>query len=117
MKIKWCTIKVSNMERSAKFYRDFLGLKTQRTFSPFPGTEIMFLTDENGMELELLCSIDNVQPGNVSVGMESDDYERLLETAGAEGFPVSGPTVMGGEMECFFVSDPDGVQIQVIKPR
>ena len=38
-----------------------------------------------------------------------------FEAAKKGGLDVNGPLVLGGHMECFFVEDPDGFQVQVIK--
>ena len=116
MKIKWCTVTVSNLKQSTEFYRDLLGLKVERSFSPFPGTEITFLVDQDGRELELLCSGKSVAAGNVSIGIESDKYDEILNKARDNEILLSQPAVLGG-MECFFITDPDGVNIQVIKAK
>ena len=39
----------------------------------------------------------------------------ILAAAQKGGLDVNGPLVLGGHMECFFIEDPDGFQVQVIK--
>ena len=54
MRFCWCTIKTKEMEKSREFYGGFLGMRAERSSSPAPGTEIVFFSDENRMEVELI---------------------------------------------------------------
>ena len=126
MKIQWITIQVEDMEISRKFYEEYLGMKKAREFSPAEGMNILFLTTETGMKIELICNykkkkteaVPERTPGqnsNVSIGIATDQYEALLRRAGDEGILAAGPSVLGGHLECFFVKDPNGIGIQIIR--
>lgn len=50
----WCTITTDQLEESVAFYEEVIGLSVARRFSPSPDTEIAFLKDDRGFEVELL---------------------------------------------------------------
>ncbi|MCD8191296.1 MAG: VOC family protein [Oscillospiraceae bacterium] len=115
MYIKWITISVSDMAASKKFYKELLGLSEMRAFSPAPGREICFLGTDNGVQIELLGGVEQLSVGTVSIGLCAGDYDMLYEKAKAQGAPLSDPQVMGDGLRCFFLRDPDGVKLQIIK--
>ncbi len=118
MLINWITIRVRDFERSKAFYGDYLGLKPTREFAPSPDMRIAFFAADNGMQVELIC--DNTAPADsttgVSIGLTTDSYAQLLDTARQNHILTAEPTLIGGHMECFFVTDPNGVGVQIIKP-
>ncbi|MEE0776613.1 MAG: VOC family protein [Bacillota bacterium] len=118
MKLCWCTIHVDDMAAAKAFYGDFLGLKEVNAFSPQEGTSIVFYSDENGVQVELIhngTAPAEKSAANVSLGMRTACFDTLLQKANDRGLTVSGPMVLGKDMECFFVNDPNGVGIQVIR--
>ncbi len=118
MNIHWITVQVDNMEESKKFYEGYLGLKLKRAFEPDETTSIVFYEAENGMQIELLESKDRQETakgnGSVSVGISYKDYDSLLDEARERNILIAEPRDTG-EIEFFFVRDPDGVPIQIIK--
>lgn len=118
MTIQWITIQVSDNENSLSFYRDYLGLKVESSFSPNEGMEITFLKADNGMAVELIRHKGRELPpadsSAVSIGMRTEAYEELLARARDMGILKGEPVKLGG-MDCFFVQDPNGVGIQLIK--
>ena len=123
MKIYWITLHTSDLVRSKEFYTDYLGMSVEREFSPAQGTDIIFLTSENGMQIELIGQTEkSAAPDfrisalcSISIGISSADYEKLLSEARVRNILTAEPAVLGGQMECFFVSDPDGTGIQIIR--
>lgn len=119
MMIKWITLHVRDFEASKRFYTDYLGLPLRQEFSPRPGMSIAFLGSEDETQLELILDanlqLPAVAPGAASLGIPSSRYASLLETARETGILAGEPAIMGGYLECFFVTDPDGTRIQVIK--
>lgn len=121
MKISWITLKVKNLEASKKFYGELLGMEQSRAFETPDGRQFAFFTDGNGMEIELIgggpCKVKGMglQNPQISFGFQTEAYETILETAKKAGLSVNGPTVLGGNLECFFVEDPDGLSVQVMK--
>lgn len=93
-------------------------MEIESEFSPFEGTHIVMLTGENAVNIELLFNTKaNIKADNtgVSIGIYSSEYEQLLLTARKENILIDGPMVLGGRFECFFISDPNGVGIQVTR--
>lgn len=119
MILKWVTLHVRDFEASKRFYTEYLGLPLRQSFSPRPGMSIAFLGQEDETQLELILDVNlqlpAVAPGAASLGIPSERYASLLETARETGILAGEPEIMGGYLECFFVSDPDGTRIQVIK--
>jgi len=119
MIINWITIKVKDFEKSKEFYRDFLGMKAEKEFSPKESMYIAFFVAENGMKIELIydknLKLENSANSNISIGICSSNYDDLLKKGRENNIISSEPAVLGGHMECFFVDDPNGVGVQIIK--
>lgn len=121
MKITWITLRVRDLDASKKFYGELLGMEQSRAFETPDGRQFTFFTDGQGMEVELICGgpckvkEKGLRNPMVSFGFQTEAYESILAAAQKGGLDVNGPLVLGGHMECFFVEDPDGFQVQVIK--
>jgi lactoylglutathione lyase len=119
MNLCWCTIRVKDFEKSKLFYSDFLGLKSEQEFSPHEGMQIAFFSADNDMKVELIYNKDIVieDKGNsaVSLGISFINYDEMLDKAQKNNMVLSGPMTMGKGMQCFFIQDPNGVEIQIIK--
>lgn len=120
MNINWVTIKVIDLEKSKDFYGNYLKLNAEQEFSPDEATTIAFFTADNGMKIELIYNkkakaVSSL--GNISIGISVMDYDSLLNEAKDRKILLSGPVILGGHMECFFVTDPNGIEIQIIKPE
>ena len=119
MTIQWITIKVADFEKSKEFYRDYLEMKAVHEFSPNESMMIAFFEADNGMQVELIYdkSFDHTQAHNtaVSLGICTPDYDKMLQIGRERKIVTIEPVILGGNMECFFVSDPDGVGIQISK--
>ena len=119
MFIPWITIRVSDLAASKRFYGEFLGLPPQREFSPSPEMTISFFGAENETQIELIRderpAASPAARSNVSIGISSANFDALLLRAREQALVTAGPMLLGGHTECFFVSDPDGVGIQIIR--
>lgn len=116
-------IRVMDLEKSLKFYREALGL-VEKNRKDFPEHEftLVFLTDQSGhYELELTYNYNQEQPyeiGNgfshIAVGIaDLEGSHKKHQDMGYKvtelmGLPGSPPTY-------YFVTDPDGYQVEVIK--
>lgn len=54
---------------------------------------------------------------NVSIGYSTNNYDNLLKEARTRGIIKGELTILGENMQCFFVNDPNGVGIQVIREQ
>lgn len=113
----WCTITTDQLEESVAFYEEVIGLSVARRFSPSPDTEIAFLKDDRGFEVELL---KNGRPtsddlNGISLGFEVESLADTLALVKSKNIPVfGGPTKVPG-CTFFFAKDPNGVSIQLIE--
>lgn len=138
MIIQWVTIHVKDMETSRKFYEDILGLKVLRSFSPGPGRQITFLGMDGGSQIELICeegagewAVEEYAVGKrafeehvteecaagqaVSVGILAEDFKNIYQKSEEKGIPRTERKVLGKNTECFFLTDPNGVRLQIIR--
>lgn len=121
MLVQWITIRVRDFEAAKQFYGTFLGLELTQSFAPSPNMRIAFYGNPGETQIELI-SDDNhplppVTPNAVSIGIATDRYESILTAARSEALLTREPEIIGGHMECFFLTDPDGTGIQLIKPN
>lgn len=119
-------IRVKNLEASLKFYKEALGLiETRRIDYPDYKFSLIYLSDkEGGYELELTYNYDQETPyelGNgfshTAVGVDNLEVERErhiklgYEVTDLKGLP-------GGEAaDYYFVTDPDGYKVEVIRNK
>ena len=116
MKFNWITLHVRDLDRSAAFYGEYLGMKPVREFIQPGGRHFKFYESENGMQVELIGGdTDTVQASSLSLGVAVENYDALLSRAREEGFLSGEPVVLGGHLECFFALDPDGIRIQIAR--
>jgi len=119
MKYGFVTVTVKDMEESAKFYKDILGLKEAMRFSPQPGTDIMFLKDEDGNAVELITHPgegDSKGGSNVSIGFNVSSLDETIAMLKEKQVPVArGPMGVPGGARFIFVNDPNGVGIEFIE--
>ncbi|OJU18494.1 MAG: hypothetical protein BGN88_11210 [Clostridiales bacterium 43-6] len=118
MNFCWCTITVNNLEQSVKFYQEILGLRVERQFSPNPGMEIAFLTDESGMEIELIKFADRTvteEKKGISLGFTVKSLEDAMAMVKENGIAVIGQPVITPMVKYFFIKDPNGVNLQLVE--
>ena len=118
-------IRVKNLEESLKFYSEALGLiETRRKEYPEHKFSLVYLSNEiGGYEIELTYNYDVEKPydlgnGFSHVAVEAEDLEGMREKHIALGYkvtPLKG--LPGSEPHYYFVTDPDGYQIEVIRKK
>lgn len=116
MKLGWITLNVKDLDKSLAFYENIVGLKTKRTISPSPGTEIVFLGfDENGAEIELIRKLDNPDPEygrDISIGFEVASLDKMISKLDSQKIGIEGPYQPGPMIKFVYIKDPDGLKIQ-----
>lgn len=121
MIINWITIRVNDFEKSKEFYGDFLGMKAEKEFSPNESMSIAFFISDNGVKIELIhdknSKLESSLNSNVSIGICPSNYDEILKKSQEKDMISSGPVILGGNMECFFLNDPNGVGIQIIQGK
>lgn len=116
-------LRVKDLQASIKFYQEALGLKeVLRKDFPEHKFTIVYLSDEfKKYELELTYNYDtkeNYTMGNgfshTAVGTE--DIKSLREKHIEKGYEVTDiKSLPDGGVEFYFVTDPDGYKVEVIK--
>lgn len=118
-------IRVMDLEKSLKFYKEALGLvETRRKDFPEDEFTLVYLSDEDKhYEIELTYNYSPDQPYIIGNGfshfaLATDDLEASrekhlemgYETTKLMGLPGSPPRY-------YFVTDPDGYEIEVIRSK
>ena len=116
-------IRVVDLEKSLNFYKDALGLiETNRKDFPEDEFTLVFLGDgEGSYEIELTYNYDTKEPYEIGNGfshiaVEVDDLEGTREEHKKMGYKVTDLMGLSGEKPRFyFVTDPDGYDVEVIR--
>lgn len=116
-------IRVKNLEASINFYKNALGLvETRRKDFPEHSFTLVYLSDKiGGYEVELTYNYDQKEGyeiGNgfshIAIGIEN--LEEMREHHIAMGFEVTDLKGLPGEApKYYFVTDPDGYKVEVIR--
>ena len=116
MNICWITIYVRDMAESLKFYTQTLGLQVKRSFSAGGGTEICFL-DGKGTDLELIFDPNRKEvscAADVSVGFQVESLDKTMADLKEKGITqLTGPIAPNPSIRFTFVTDPNGLKIQL----
>lgn len=116
MKVKNAVVAVENLEESAKFYSDVLGMEEVRRFSPRPGLTLAFFKGEGKATIELVHGEEG-KKGLYMVGMEIDDMDVEIAKLKTKGVKIKeGPYGAPGGPKIAFLEGPDGVEIELIEP-
>ncbi|MBR6701435.1 MAG: VOC family protein [Firmicutes bacterium] len=115
MKMCHVTINVSDLEKSIKFYEDVLKIKVLGDMRGM-GMPIVFLgEEEKDVKVELIGNKENAFKGSgISAGFHVADLDAAYEEVKNMGYQVSPMVSPNPNVRFFFVSDPDGFQIQLI---
>jgi len=117
MKYLWTTLRVTDLDKSLKFYQEVCGLPVRSRMSP-PGMELVFLGEGETL-VELIrdsrqTAVDLGQ--HVSLGFQVPDLDAALASMAAWKVPVvAGPLQAGPKTRFFFVKDPDGMTVQFVE--
>jgi catechol 2,3-dioxygenase-like lactoylglutathione lyase family enzyme len=115
-------LKVTDMDRSLRFYCDGLGLELLRRSDKGPGiaaavlrvgTQEMNLFSDPGFAA--VASADN-PPGldHFCLEIDSASIDELVAALGHAGIAVAKPPVKRSDGVSLFVSDPDGCRVELI---
>ncbi len=115
MKVKNVVIAVENLDESAKFYTEILGMSEVRRFSPQPDLTIAFFQGEGQATIELIKGEEG-KKGLYMVGLEVEDMDAELANLKSKGVELTrGPfSAPGGPRIAFFMG-PDNVEIELIE--
>ena len=114
-------MRVNDLERTVKFYREALGLEVTRRHTSPRGAQLAFLATPNSEEEIELCQLPgapavSVQPDLLHLAFEVDDVMAFAENLKKKGIALSdGPTRTGSGAVIAFVDAPEGYEIELIQ--
>lgn len=124
-KILHTCIRVMDLERSLKFYKEALGLvETRRKDFPEDEFTLVFLSDESGKhEIELTYNYNPEKSYVIGDGFSHmafgvEDLEASREKHKEMGYEVTELMGLPGEKpRYYFVTDPDGYDVEIIRTK
>lgn len=122
MKFLWTTIHVKDLDESAAFYTDIVGLKVLRRFVARPGVEIAFLGfgGQGETKVELISGErtgDEPFAGNIAIGFEVESADAKMEFLKEKNIPIHSGPFESPNHKFFFVKDPGGLNVQFFEQR
>lgn len=116
-------IRVKNLNESINFYKNALGLiETRRKdFPEYKFTLVYLSNEQGGYEIELTYNYDQEKPYEIGNGFSHtaigvENLEELREYHISMGYEVTQLKGLPGEPpKYYFVTDPDGYQVEVIR--
>ena len=116
-------IRIKDLEKSLKFYTEAIGLiETRRKEFPEHKFSLVFLSDKiGGYEIELTYNYDTEKPYEIGNGfshtaIEAEDLEEMREKHIELRYEVTTLKGLPGEKPTYyFVTDPDGYKVEVIR--
>ena len=118
MNISWITLTVKNMDESLNFYTEVVGLTLEDRRPAGPQMELAFLGDGE-TKLELVCNqaVTDFDMGqSISLGFAVASVDQTMATFKKKGIAIhSGPFQPAPYIRFFFITDPNGLKIQLIE--
>lgn len=114
-------LRVSDLDRSLRFYTEVLGLKEISRSSSPRGSTLVFLQPHVGGEMLELCHFPSsgpveVPPDLAHIAFEVDDLEAFGRHAASLGYPWSdGPTRTDRGTRFAFLDAPEGYEVEIIE--
>ena len=114
--------RVSDMDKSLRFYRDILGMETVEQKTSPRGSILVFLRfPGTGCKLELCSFSDSgkieVPEDLVHLAFEVESLENCILKLEQAGIPVTeGPIESSNGTRFIFTEDPDKYEIELIQP-
>ncbi|XHR29093.1 MAG: VOC family protein [Chthoniobacteraceae bacterium] len=112
--------RVADLEKTASFYRDVLGLEEVRRFQSPRGSQIIYFKAPGSEELIEICQYDAsgpvvVGPDLTHLAFAVDDLDAFARHAASKGYPLSdGPFRTDSGMVAF-IDAPEGYEIELIQ--
>ena len=113
--------RVNDLEKTAKFYKDVLGLQEVRRHKSPRGSELVFMKAPESEELIELCYFPSsgpvqVQPDLTHLAFEVDSLQDFGQHIAALGLKYSdGPTFKPDGSGFAFIDAPEGYEIEIMQ--
>ena len=115
--------RVTDLEKTAHFYKDVLGLQETRRHTSPRGSQLVFFKAPGSEEEIEICKFDGSGPVDVGhdithLAFEVTDLDAFARHAAAKGYPLSdGPTPTSSGHVIAFIDAPEGYEIELIQRR
>jgi lactoylglutathione lyase len=115
--------RVNDLEKTADFYINVLGLKEVSRHQSPRGSTLAFFQAPGSEEQIEICQYPAsgpvvVQPDLTHIAFEVDDLEAFAKASAAKGYPLSdGPTVTGSGSKIGFIDGPEGYEFELIEKK
>src|SRR5215471_16942954 len=110
--IDHCSVIITDVERSRRFYRDVLGLKEIPKPSTFDFVVVWFDLGNQHVHLLLKDKPDTISPRHFALRVK--DVAAARSYFRGHGVPIQETTPIPGA-DRFFIADPDGNRIEIIQ--
>ena len=111
-KLDHCSIIITDVERSRRFYRDLLGLKEIHKPRTFDFTVVWFDLGDHHIHLLLKDDADTISPRHFALRVK--DITQARAHFKSHGIDMEETTEIPGA-DRFFIRDPDGNRIEIIE--
>lgn len=114
-------MRLNDLERTVRFYKDALGLVEMRRHTSPRGAQLVFLKSPGSEEEIELCHFPGaepvqVQPDLMHLAFEVDDLGKFAAELQKKGYALSdGPTPTGGGSTIAFIDAPEGYEVELIQ--
>jgi lactoylglutathione lyase len=116
--------RVNDLEKTASFYKDVLGLKEVSRHTSGRGSTLAFFQVPGSEEQIEICHFPKSGPVEVQADLthlafEVEDLEAFAKAAAEKGYPLSdGPTVSPGSgNKIAFIDGPEGYEFELIEMK
>jgi lactoylglutathione lyase len=115
--------RVNDLDKTAAFYRDVLGLKEVSRHKSSRGSTLAFFQAPHGEEQIELCQYAPsgpvmVQPDLTHIAFEVEDLEAFARAAKEKGYPLSEePSVTSSGSKIAFIDGPEGYEFELIERK
>jgi lactoylglutathione lyase len=115
--------RVDDLDKTAKFYTEVLGLKEISRHTSPRGSTLAFFKAPVGDGTIEICHFPKsgpvlVQADLTHLAFEVEDLDAFAREAAAKGYPLSdGPTVTGSGSKIAFIDGPEGYEIELIEKK
>lgn len=110
--IDHCSVLITDVERSRRFYRDVLGLKEINKPRTFDFVALWFDLGNQHIHLLLKDKPDAISPRHFALRVK--DARAARSYFASQSVPMQETTLIHGA-DRFFIADPDGNRIEIIQ--
>ena len=109
------SVHTKDLQKSISFYEKYIGIRIVRDLRKL-GAQIVFMAadEDDETRLELIQSEKAYQGSGISVCFLSDHFDEQREYYIREGLMVTDITSPAPGVRFFFVTDPNGLQVQIM---